>query len=816
MRWQPSGRLATFTLSLLVSGGCHRPHYRLQADRDVALLVAEKAQESCWATGKFPTEPGPESRLFDPFDPDHPPMPPDDPAAHRLMHHVDGKNGWKGWHRDGDSDCVDAGTWESALPRDETGRVVLDHRAAVQVALLNSREYRNEIEDLYLSALDVSFERFRFDTQFFGGHGSAYEADGRLRPGGDGDSASRLGVLSTAEANRLTATGGELVVGLANSFLWQFSGTDSLSARSIVDFSIFQPLLRLGGRAVVLERLTLAERNLLANVRQMEHFRQGFYVQVLTGRGPGEGPARVGPIGVRGLGLVAGPPGGRTGAADAGGFFGLLREQQEIRNQAANAAALRDSVMQLEAAFDAGRIPNRLQVDQARQALNNAQSRLLTLQAGYRTRLDAFKVGLGLPPRLEVLVRDPIFDRFELVEPRMIDLESRLSQVLNGIRQRARPETHEELDATLTRLLAMREPIGEQVQAARGDVERLRETLPARRQHLRRLAEREEVRRGELDPDVVSEATFERRVETLAGRLDRLEPSLQAVWMELDRFRPELRNSDYETSRRRLIGLATDLSSRLLQLSLDRAALRVEAIVLSPIDLSEDDAVTMAREQRLDWMNARARLVDVWRRITVDANALQSDLNLTLSGDLQSAEDNPLRFRSETGRLRAGIEFDAPITRRAERNAYRESLIAYQRARRDYLLFEDQVSQSLRNTLRLLSLVELNFELSRAAVHVAISQVDLARLRLNQPPQPGQQAQFGATTARDLVSGLSDLLNAQNDFLSGWVNYQMLRLLLDFELGLETFDSQGVGGPGSSTDVDPILSPVPEGIKACR
>ena len=69
-------------------------------------------------------------------------------------------------------------------------------------------------------------------------------------------------------------------------------------------------------------------------------------------------------------------------------------------------------------------------------------------------------------------------------------------------------------------------------------------------------------------------------------------------------------------------------------------------------------------------------------------------------------------------------------------------------------------------------------------MHVAITQVDLTRLRLSEPARPcrlgsgqaartGRSTQFGDTSARDLVQSLIDLLNVQNDFLSVWVNYEV-------------------------------------------
>ena len=67
------------------------------------------------------------------------------------------------------------------LPLDEEGVLVLNADTAVRIALLQSPEYQRQREQLYLSALDVSSERFRFDTQFFGGARSFLTMDGRRR-----------------------------------------------------------------------------------------------------------------------------------------------------------------------------------------------------------------------------------------------------------------------------------------------------------------------------------------------------------------------------------------------------------------------------------------------------------------------------------------------------------------------------------------------------------------------------------------------------------------------------------------------------------
>jgi outer membrane protein TolC len=210
----------------------------------------------------------------------------------------------------------------------------------------------------------------------------------------------------------------------------------------------------------------------------------------------------------------------------------------------------------------------------------------------------------------------------------------------------------------------------------------------------------------------------------------------------------------------------------------------------------------------------------------VIANALRGDMSVSFSGDMSTLGNNPWRFRSTTGRLRVGLQFDPPLTRLAERNLYREALINYQQARRQYYAYEDRVSQGLRDTLRTIDRFQLDFELRRAAIHVAIRQVDSVQLRLQEPPKPGALAVFGANTARDIDQALGALLSAQNDLLNAWVDYEAQRMNLDFDLGTMRLDAQNnwidpgpirpsqPGGPQSanSSSAPPEELPAPEAL----
>ncbi len=757
---------------------------RKRADKAVDNLLEEKAQAAEWEVDPATIEPSEKSRYHDPNNPNEPPQPPDDPASHQLMRKVDGKPGSRKWKQEGSVAALSTDEWLKHLPLDEEGRVILNSETAILLALLHSRDYQGEREDLYLSALDVTQQRFRFDNQFSLGNRTQ-----RTLVGPDRNGRTENATLTDGEIFRRTATGGELVLGLANSVLWDISGSSDAVLSSVVNFGVVQPLLRFSARDFVLEELSQSERDLLANVRRMKQFQQGFYIETIAGRTVATGPTSGSP-GLGSAPLVAGSP----SSGGAGGFLGLLQNRQQIRNQEASVSALQDSLAQLQAAFDAGRISNRLQVDQARQALYNGQSRLLTSYASFDSSVDSYKVSLGLPPDMDVMIEDTLLEQFELVDPLISQLQSRVARILDSLRLRRKISSAEILDQQLEKLGELQPVIDRQIERARGDLQLLQQNLPERRSQMERLMGRPELQNVRMDPALFDADILEGLSGQLSKSLDALEEKIAATMKNLAALREVPPTEDQlDRARGNVVSVTTGLSSHLLELSLIQASARLESVTLTPIDLEMELAYSLAEDHRLDWMNARAGLVDAWRQIAVDQEALKTGLNLIVSGDVPTVGDDAFDFRGDSGRLQFGLELDTPLRRLIERNNYKATLIDYQRARRSYMLFEDRVSQSLRNTLRIVQLSQLNFEVRRAAVRVAIAQVDLARLRLNEPPKPGERgAQFGATTARDLVSALGDLLDAQNDFLGVWVNFEVLRMLLDFELGTMRLDEQGL------------------------
>jgi len=801
-------------LASLSASGCTRAFYRIQADNEVDTLIDRAVvSNQLEFTDDFTINIDPRSRLYDPENPDRPPMPPDDPDSHKLMHYVDHKKGYPCWHCNGDVPYVDSLAWEAYLPRDAQGQLVLDLNGAVELARLNSRDYQDQLETLYLSALDVTFERFRFDVQFFGGNDTFFTVDGPVRAGGN--ATSTLQTDTGLQANRLFTTGAQMTIDMANSIIWQFSSANSEVTTTLLDFSIIQPLLRAGGRARVMETLTLSERTLLANIRQMEQYQQGFYNRIVTGEDEGPGPnrrggffggsgftgftgvggggfGRVGGFGGGGGGGFGGAVTGGAGAGQAGGYLGLLQTQQQIRNQRSNVASLRTSREQLEAAYDAGRI-DRFQVDLATQALFNAQSILLQRETQYQNELDNYKILLGFPPNLDVKIADPLLDRFILIDPALTDAQNEVAETLEVLRTPGAEPNLDDLLVVLREAEEIRNTIMAMEEEIADDLAELDRRLPARRASLIQLSSREEFKRGDLEAVAFDPQALDERAVRLHEDAANLERRFDALWARLDAIGElDAATTDPAQIRDRLIDVYAELAGRVLELSLIEARAKLDSVTLVDIQLDPRRAYEIALEYRRDLKNARAQLVDTWRLIEFNANTLEADFDLVFAGDLATVGDNPLRFRDTNGRIRVGFEYDAPLTRLAERNQYRQSLIEYQQARRNFMETQDRIYQGLRSTLRSADLNQINFELRRTAVQIAISQVDLARLRLNEPPRPGVAAEFSPTTAQNLVNSLSDLLNVQNDFLSVWVNYEALRIGLDFQLGTMQLDDRGL------------------------
>jgi outer membrane protein TolC len=727
--------------------GCSRAHYRRQADFESYDAIAERNQCPAWALPRTNITPAPDSRIADPYNPDFPPMPPDDPFAHRYMHCVDGMHGWRHWHIDGDAPSVEPPGWRDSLPLDAENALPLTPDTAVEIALANSREYQRALEDVYLLALGLTLNRFEFDCHWFGRN------DSTLRQ--FGSSATELNTFSTFSDVGFTrnfAAGGQLLVDFANSVVVTFRGGQTAVSSNVL-VQLIQPLLRNAGRQVRLEDLTQAERTLLYAVRDFARFRKDFYAD-LTTRG--------------------------------NGYLGLLLQLQNIRNFEANIASQEQNLRLHEALF-AGGIVSTVQVDQVFQSYQQARFTLLLAQVGYNNDLDSYKLRLGLPPDLAVKLDDSQLNPFQLSSPELMRDQTDLDKLLAGLRQRDQPPTVDELHEGLDRLSGF-------VERARGYTTQIDEELGKWR--------------GRLDdPNTMIDTASREREQTLYRTLLKqsgvAKDGLNDLAAQLARAAAGLREANRPADWRLVLRLARTLIAKLGELFVVQTQIRVFLIDLPSVHYEEGPAIQTALECRLDLMNQRGRVVDSWRKITVTANGLDAGLNLILTAQPTTApgSHNPFDFSSKASQYSAELQFDAPLNRVAARNIYRQSLVDYQRSRREFMAAEDQIRLSIRRDLRQLAADRQGFGIARLTLLAAARQLEGARESL----LLAEKGSDSTTSTLNILNALDGLLQARNALIGRYVSYETNRLQLLLDLEALQLDERGL-----PINVSPFVADQPQ------
>ncbi len=803
--------------AICLLSGCTRLRYRLAADKEVRYLVAQKSNDPRWDYPRYTIGMDPRSRYFDPTDPDNPPMPYDDPASHRYMHCVAGKKAWPCYHMGGNWFALQNPRWKQLLSRynemTEDGSLKLNLNGAVCLGQVHSADYRQAVEVLYLSALDVSTERFRFDVQFFGNSDLVFSHLGPLRNGGAESNSLAFGTGAPATTLRLEkqfSAGGELIVGFANNIVWQFAGPDTNVTTSLLNFSFIQPLLRGGGRALILEQLTIVERALLANLRAFERYRQGFYTNIAVGDGV-QGPTRRGgffggtgltgfsgqgaggqggvgasTFGIGGGGFGGGGTGGAGtgfvagGAGTVGGFMGLLQQLQQVRNAQANLDSQLRTLGLLEANLDAGLI-DIVQVDQFRQNIESGRANLLSQQVAFQTRLDLFKTSLlAFPPDVKIEIDDMMLRQFEFVDRKTITVQRLIEDFVDVLGELPTEPAMADLTNAMSVITELREQVAAEFASGHADLAALDAKVPERK--------------SAMKPAQI--ATFDEELAKLAQSLEDVENRFKQTGPVLQSLQDRLHTDSASQATDDLVALATGLSGLTQELILVKARARLESITVPHVKLDGVRALDIARANRLDWMNNRAALVDQWRLIVYNANALKAGLDVFVNGGIGNVGDNGFAFSGKNGSMQVGMRFDAPFTRRLERNNYRSVLIQYQIGRRQLYQYQDGVNFGLRSLLRVLNQLEVNLEIQRRAMVIAIRRVDKTREDLNEPPAPtlpGEPVQLlGPTVAQNLIFALNDLLAAQNVFMSVIFNHYQNRMLLYRDLGIMELDDCGI------------------------
>ncbi len=572
------------------------------------------------------------------------------------------------------------------LPRN-ANPYVITLQQAFTLALINARVYQLQLENLYNSALTVALQRFQFEPQFYAGMSPSTAPVGgfagvspinqflytsRAAPGGQ---ISTLQMGEVAGVGKLLNSGGQLVAGFANQLVFNFVGKNPIqpTVQSSLPLTFMQPFLRGGGRAVVLENLTTAERGLVYQARIFAQFRQQFIVDMLTG----------GSIAQPGVGfnLVGFSTAGNTDPTL--GFIPLSQNVAEViidlRNLAyfEQLAALYEQLIEGESSG-----LSQLQVDQVKSRVLGSRSTLIADILTLRTTNDQFKQQIGLPPDT------PIVPDVSLFQP-----------------------------------------------------------------YLDVFAEIDEWQRS-----------AKRKLEDVPKIVDKIPPLQDIVLDGHSLLGPYLKSTSYTDNEE-------DLEATL------QAAVRI------------------ALEYRLDLMNTRAQLYDAWRQIRVKANALKGVFNVALTNQVFTppTTTNPFGFLSQAHQFSLVFNAELPLIRVAERNLFRQSIIAYEQQRRALMSEEDFIKNQLRGDIRAMQVNYINYDITKRNLVLNIRLKDQAFEQIIAPPgtATGQglaQSANAAVQTSNLIGFQNTLFGSEVSLTQLYQSYQAARLTVYRDIGILPYD----------------------------
>lgn len=262
---------------------------------------------------------------------------------------------------------------------EEKGAKMISLDRALELGISHSREYINEKERVFLTGLDLTLAQHQLAPIF--------SFDGRTSASSDSRAAAMTNIVATntfhhthsAGFRMLHRTGARLTADFTQDFLQFLSGNQSINDSALA-VTLTQPLLKGGGTQVTMEALTQADRDLLYDLRDFANFRRTFIV-----------------------GLVS-------------DYYSVLQARDQVQNAWVAYDGFLRNVEREEALAEEDR-RTMTELGQLRQATLLAESRWVNSIRNYQSRLDEFKITLGLPVSEKLVLEDKELGKLKIESP---------------------------------------------------------------------------------------------------------------------------------------------------------------------------------------------------------------------------------------------------------------------------------------------------------------------------------------------------------------------------------------------------------------
>jgi len=202
-----------------------------------------------------------------------------------------------------------------------------------------------------------------------------------------------------------------------------------------------------------------------------------------------------------------------------------------------------------------------------------------------------------------------------------------------------------------------------------------------------------------------------------------------------------------------------------------------------PVKFDADQAIEVAMTTRPDVLTRRAAVRDAVRDVEIAADDFLPQVDVTLGITAPSTGIQRFgRIQTHRATRTASLEFEYSLDQTDNRDAYRRTIIAAAKARRDYERFVDNtVRLGVRRSYRTLTQSRLTYQLQKKNVAIAISNRRQAIL----------EQRAGRAKARDVLDAERDLRNARNGLTDALITYTTTRLSFLADLGMLWVNEKG-------------------------
>ncbi len=259
--------------------------------------------------------------------------------------------------------------------------IILSLKDALIFAANKNRDYQTTKENVYLSVLDLTYQRYLFRPKV--------SLTGNVTWNSDEEKITSKLNLRLIQA---LSTAGEITLNIGESILKYLSGDKEKAFQSILSLNLFQPLFKGAGRKIALENLVQSERNVIYQIRDFLRYQKSFSIDITRD------------------------------------YLNLFLYKKRLENYYTNYLNVKTTRERIEMLSEAGRIAP-FQVDQARQNEYTAYQNWLDAQNLYYASLDSFKIKLGLPPSYNLILQDHEIE--SLFEKSLPEVKIDISKFIN-------------------------------------------------------------------------------------------------------------------------------------------------------------------------------------------------------------------------------------------------------------------------------------------------------------------------------------------------------------------------------------------------